>query len=96
MRDGSEGRRALVVGLGIAGLATALRLHQIGWTPVIVERAAFRQGMARLRQIPWAKPLFARIAEGSKVGELKDRDIAAPGAMRGVDDAARAVATCPR
>jgi hypothetical protein len=28
------GRRALVVGLGISGIATALRLRQIGWTPV--------------------------------------------------------------
>ncbi|GAA2287009.1 FAD-dependent monooxygenase [Nonomuraea roseoviolacea subsp. roseoviolacea] len=37
------GRRALVVGLGISGIATALRLRQIGWTPVIVERAAARR-----------------------------------------------------
>lgn len=37
------GRRALIVGLGIAGMATALRLHQIGWTPVIIERAAGRR-----------------------------------------------------
>ena len=36
-------RRALVVGLGISGLATALRLRQIGWTPVVVERAAARR-----------------------------------------------------
>jgi 2-polyprenyl-6-methoxyphenol hydroxylase-like FAD-dependent oxidoreductase len=36
-------RRALIVGLGISGMATALRLHQIGWTPVIVERAAGRR-----------------------------------------------------
>ncbi|MEW1847138.1 monooxygenase, partial [Nonomuraea angiospora] len=38
-----DGRRALVVGLGISGIATALRLRQIGWTPVIVERAAARR-----------------------------------------------------
>ncbi len=37
------GRRALVVGLGISGIATALRLRQIGWTPVVVERAASRR-----------------------------------------------------
>ncbi|NUW30012.1 FAD-dependent monooxygenase [Nonomuraea sp. SMC257] len=37
------GRRALVVGLGVSGIATALRLRQIGWTPVIVERAATRR-----------------------------------------------------
>ena len=44
MRDTSAGgRRALIVGLGISGMATALRLHQIGWAPVIVERAAARR-----------------------------------------------------
>ncbi|MEU6720993.1 hypothetical protein ABZ897_56890 [Nonomuraea sp. NPDC046802] len=36
----NTGRRALVLGLGSSGIATALRLRQIGWTPVIVERAA--------------------------------------------------------
>ncbi|ACU38448.1 FAD-dependent monooxygenase [Actinosynnema mirum] len=36
-------KRALVVGLGITGLATAVRLRQIGWEPVIVERAADRR-----------------------------------------------------
>ncbi|GAA3112276.1 2-polyprenyl-6-methoxyphenol hydroxylase-like FAD-dependent oxidoreductase [Kribbella aluminosa] len=40
--DGGEGR-ALVVGLGISGIATALRLLQVGWTPVIVERAPARR-----------------------------------------------------
>ncbi|MCF6470990.1 FAD-dependent oxidoreductase [Nonomuraea sp. MG754425] len=37
------GRRALVVGLGISGIATAVRLRQIGWTPVIVERSPARR-----------------------------------------------------
>ncbi|NUP02448.1 MAG: FAD-dependent oxidoreductase [Nonomuraea sp.] len=36
-------RRALVVGLGIAGIATAVRLHQIGWTPLLIERASARR-----------------------------------------------------
>ncbi|WP_129789955.1 FAD-dependent monooxygenase [Promicromonospora panici] len=36
--------RALVVGMGIGGLATALRLHDIGWDSVLVERAAERRG----------------------------------------------------
>lgn len=36
-------RRALIVGLGISGMATALRLLQVGWTPVIVERAPSRR-----------------------------------------------------
>ncbi|PRY57166.1 FAD-dependent monooxygenase [Glycomyces artemisiae] len=35
--------RALVVGLGIAGIATALRLRQIGWEPVVIERAPARR-----------------------------------------------------
>jgi 2-polyprenyl-6-methoxyphenol hydroxylase-like FAD-dependent oxidoreductase len=36
--------RALVVGMGIGGLATALRLHDIGWETVLVERAQERRG----------------------------------------------------
>ncbi|WP_245651800.1 FAD-dependent monooxygenase [Streptosporangium amethystogenes] len=32
-----------MVGLGIAGIATALRLRQIGWEPVLAERAAGRR-----------------------------------------------------
>lgn len=38
-----EDRRALVVGLGISGMAAAIRLHQIGWKPIIVERAPARR-----------------------------------------------------
>ena len=37
------GRRVLVVGLGISGTATALRLRQIGWDPVVVEKAPTRR-----------------------------------------------------
>ncbi|ADJ47424.1 FAD-dependent oxidoreductase [Amycolatopsis mediterranei S699] len=33
----------MVVGLGISGIATALRLRQIGWTPIVVERAPARR-----------------------------------------------------
>jgi 2-polyprenyl-6-methoxyphenol hydroxylase-like FAD-dependent oxidoreductase len=36
-------RRVLVVGLGISGIATALRLRQIGWEPVVVEKAPARR-----------------------------------------------------
>lgn len=39
----NENRRVLIVGLGISGIATALRLRQIGWHPVIVERAPERR-----------------------------------------------------
>ncbi|WP_210745193.1 FAD-dependent monooxygenase [Nocardia flavorosea] len=35
--------RALVVGLGIAGMAAAIGLRQAGWQPVIVERAPQRR-----------------------------------------------------
>ncbi|TYB66654.1 oxidoreductase [Nonomuraea sp. PA05] len=36
-------KRALVVGLGIAGMAAAIGLRQAGWQPVIVERAPRRR-----------------------------------------------------
>jgi 2-polyprenyl-6-methoxyphenol hydroxylase-like FAD-dependent oxidoreductase len=36
--------RAIIIGAGIAGLATALRLHQIGWDTLVVERAPARRG----------------------------------------------------
>jgi len=39
----ANGRRVLVVGLGISGTATALRLRQIGWEPVVVEKAPARR-----------------------------------------------------
>lgn len=43
MTDTARHGRALVVGLGIAGIATALRLRQVGWEPVLVEKAATRR-----------------------------------------------------
>ena len=36
--------RAIIIGAGIAGLAAALRLRQIGWDTLIVERAPARRG----------------------------------------------------
>ncbi|WP_437507257.1 FAD-dependent monooxygenase [Sorangium sp. So ce1099] len=39
----THGRRVLIVGLGIAGIAAALRLHRAGWEPVIIERAPERR-----------------------------------------------------
>lgn len=41
--SGTHCRRVLIVGLGISGIATALRLHRIGWEPVIIERAPERR-----------------------------------------------------
>ncbi len=36
-------KRALVVGLGIAGMSAAISLQKAGWTPIIVERAPQRR-----------------------------------------------------
>ncbi|TDC40953.1 FAD-dependent monooxygenase [Micromonospora sp. KC213] len=36
--------RAIIIGAGIAGLAAALRLRQIGWESLIIERAPHRRG----------------------------------------------------
>ncbi|MEU0564602.1 FAD-dependent monooxygenase [Nonomuraea sp. NPDC005983] len=36
-------KRVIIVGAGIAGLAAALRLQRIGWTPIVVERAPARR-----------------------------------------------------
>ncbi|MCP2265658.1 FAD-dependent monooxygenase [Promicromonospora thailandica] len=36
-------RRALVVGLGIAGMSAAIGLREAGWSPVVVERAPDRR-----------------------------------------------------
>lgn len=40
---GRKPGRVLIVGMGIAGMATALRLHSLGWEPVIAERAPTRR-----------------------------------------------------
>ncbi|MCO1581194.1 FAD-dependent monooxygenase [Crossiella sp. SN42] len=39
----NSGRRALVVGLGVSGIATALRLRRAGWQPVLIEKAPSRR-----------------------------------------------------
>jgi 2-polyprenyl-6-methoxyphenol hydroxylase-like FAD-dependent oxidoreductase len=36
-------KRAIIVGAGIAGLAAALRLHQTGWEPLVIERSPRRR-----------------------------------------------------
>lgn len=41
--NGARARRVVVAGAGIAGLATALRLHQAGWDVLVVERAPARR-----------------------------------------------------
>ena len=39
----TDDRRVLIVGLGIAGMASAIHLHKLGWQPVIIERASARR-----------------------------------------------------
>src|SRR5687767_11675711 len=39
----TNSRRALVVGLGIAGMSAAIGLHRAGWTPILIERAPERR-----------------------------------------------------
>jgi 2-polyprenyl-6-methoxyphenol hydroxylase-like FAD-dependent oxidoreductase len=43
MHISHSGRRALVVGLGISGIATAVQLRQVGWDPVVIEKAPGRR-----------------------------------------------------
>lgn len=42
-RPDNSTRRVIIAGAGIAGLATALRLHRSGWHPLVVERAPARR-----------------------------------------------------
>ncbi|MCX2729373.1 FAD-dependent monooxygenase [Saccharopolyspora sp. NFXS83] len=41
--DDTRAERVLVVGMGVSGIATAARLRDAGWRPVLVERAAARR-----------------------------------------------------
>lgn len=62
----TRGPRVLVVGLGISGIATALRLHRLGWEPVIIERAAGR------RRGGYAVALFGTgVASAARLGVLE-------------------------
>ncbi|MFI7123084.1 FAD-dependent monooxygenase [Amycolatopsis sp. NPDC049868] len=40
---GAEAKRALVVGMGVSGLATAARLSEAGWRTVLIEKAPTRR-----------------------------------------------------
>lgn len=40
--------RVIVVGAGIAGLAAALRMHEVGWDVVVIERALARRSSGYL------------------------------------------------
>lgn len=71
--NGNGGRRAIVVGAGIAGLATALRLHRSGWRVLIVERAPARRSSGYMVNL-----LGSGYDAGERLGllpELKKRDL---------------------
>ncbi|KIH98500.1 oxidoreductase [Streptomonospora alba] len=84
-------KRALVVGLGIAGMSAALGLRQAGWTPVIVERAPQRrtggyfvglmtEGRRAARDLGIAGHLHTRNPpDGGKVWSLTRRGDREPG-----------------
>ena len=78
MADGIAGsgvpaRRVVVAGAGIAGLATALRLHQAGWAVLVVERAPARRSSGYLVNL-----LGQGYGAAERLGvlpELADRDL---------------------
>ncbi|WP_184116898.1 FAD-dependent oxidoreductase [Sphingomonas abaci] len=41
--------RVLIVGLGIAGIATAIAFKKAGWEPVIIEKRPFSGGCEIIR-----------------------------------------------
>ncbi|WP_226967170.1 FAD-dependent monooxygenase [Streptomyces phaeolivaceus] len=76
--ESSSNPRALVVGLGVSGISTAVRLRQIGWTPVIIERApARRTGGYFVALFAGGRPAAARLGILDK---LHDRN--PPGGAR--------------
>ncbi|MBX6766802.1 MAG: FAD-dependent monooxygenase [Actinomadura rubrobrunea] len=73
----NDRKRCLVVGLGISGIAAAVRLRQIGWEPVIVERAPGRRtggyfvvlfgaGRAAARRLGFADAIPDRTVPGGR------------------------------
>ncbi|WP_167473021.1 FAD-dependent oxidoreductase [Nocardia arthritidis] len=51
-RADTPAKRAVIIGAGIAGLATALRLHRSGWRVLVVERAPGRRSSGYLVNLP--------------------------------------------
>lgn len=72
---GGRGRRALVVGLGISGLAAALRLRRSGWRPLIIERApARRKGGYFIGLFPTGMSSAKRLGVLEAIGDRTARD----------------------
>ncbi|MFI5704525.1 FAD-dependent oxidoreductase [Streptomyces xanthochromogenes] len=44
--------KAVVIGGGIAGLATAINLHDRGWSVTVVEKATIQEGRQLPRPVP--------------------------------------------
>ncbi|PCC71178.1 2-polyprenyl-6-methoxyphenol hydroxylase [Nannocystis exedens] len=75
MTTSGDGRRVLVVGLGISGLATAVRLHRSGWRPLIIERApARRKGGYFIGLFPPGMSSARRLGVLDAMGDRTARD----------------------
>ncbi|MFB6679407.1 FAD-dependent monooxygenase [Streptomyces sp. NPDC056390] len=83
-------RRALIIGSGISGLATALCLHRAGWDPLIIERAPQRRtggyfvrfnglGYAAAERLGLLKALPDRTVPGARMLEIDARGRITPG-----------------
>jgi 2-polyprenyl-6-methoxyphenol hydroxylase-like FAD-dependent oxidoreductase len=83
-------KRALVVGLGVSGIATAIGLRRIGWEPVIVERAperrsggyfvmVFGAGQAAARRLGILDALPDRSVPGCITYTVDRHDVRRPG-----------------
>ena len=70
-----HGRKAIVVGAGIAGLAAALRLHRAGWRALVVERAPARRSSGYMVNLSGSG--FDAVERLGLLPELSKRDLGA-------------------
>jgi len=73
----NDKKRALIVGMGISGMATAGRLHAAGWDPVIIERSPERRRGGYFVALFGAGRIAARRL--GMIDHLHDRKTTAPG-----------------